>query len=238
MRFACVVSALSLLPASTAFAPAPSSSTRTQTSLNLNFSFQDIFKDRAEELFEKSIASMTDRFTKLDISNQCKQVESPTYEQSVANEDAIKYAPFKFLPTQEQTGVEEHITRIAASLSDQLYAAPAGKIKDISLSTKDHEVDVVVKDIKSTFQPTNPPFAAVVCGDTMIIGWRGSKTPTDWLNDFSWSPCRSLVLGKHSKNIKLQGGMTSLANNDIVRWQDEIISECKKRGIKEIVTTG
>jgi len=72
----------------------------------------------------------------------------------------------------------------------------------------------------------------------MIIGWRGSVTKTDFLNDFAASPCFNIVLGEHAKNIKLQGSVTSLCLSDIAMHQDVLIAECVDRGIKEIVTTG
>jgi len=142
------------------------------------------------------------------------------------------------MPTKAQTGVDEHIARCAATLSNQLYDVPKGTLDKFIFSTDEHEVDMIIDDDKDDYQATNPPFAAIVCGDTMIIGWRGSSTKTDWINDFAWSPCSNIALGEHAKNIKLQGGMSSLCLNDIAMHQDVLIAECVDRGIKEIVTTG
>ena len=72
----------------------------------------------------------------------------------------------------------------------------------------------------------------------MILGWRGTQHIADDINDISFSPCGNMAIRKHAKNVKIQGGMASLCSNDIVTHEENLIAECKKRRIKEIVTTG
>lgn len=241
MKLAYVVSALSLLPASAAFVPHASSraSLQTKTSSSLNGFFENLFGDRSgtEEEEAKAIVKSVKKLNLKDLIKAIKATKAWKLEQE---ENKIRWGKptFKHLPTKSQTGVDVDIARYAATLSSQLYDVTDGTLDNFMLSTDEFPVDMVINDLKGVFQSTNPPFAAIVCRDTMIIGWRGSSTPTDYMNDFAWSPCSNLALGKHAKNIKLQGGMTSLCLNDIVTHQDVLIAECKKRGIKEIVTTG
>jgi hypothetical protein len=142
------------------------------------------------------------------------------------------------MPTKDQTGVEEHITRFAATLSQQTYDLYDGIRDKIAMSTDEHKVETIVEDGQGVYKPSNPTFGAVVCGDTMLLGWRGTRNLNDGLSDIAFSPTGNLSMRKHSKNIKLQGGMASLCINDLVTHEETIIAECKKRGIKEIVTTG
>jgi len=70
------------------------------------------------------------------------------------------------------------------------------------------------------------------------LGWRGTISLADKLNDVAASPLSSLAWRKHAKTIKAQGSMTSIAHNDIVIHQQAIIAKAKEVGITEIVTTG
>jgi hypothetical protein len=72
----------------------------------------------------------------------------------------------------------------------------------------------------------------------MLLSWRSSTTPADWATDLATAPCRNIALGQHAKNINLHAGLSSLVNNDLVLHSEKIIEECKKRGIKRIITTG
>ena len=71
-----------------------------------------------------------------------------------------------------------------------------------------------------------------------IFLYRGTQTPFDAINDFAATPQSSFAWRKHAKTIKAQGAMTSIVINDIVNHEKEIIEECQKRGIKQIITTG
>jgi len=243
MKFASVVVVVALslqLPASsTAFSDPSSSPSSGGWSSSWGW-FDNLFGDRSGTEDEETEAIGESLKQKSGISEQASKVKDPTPEQEAANKKKLQdESPnFTHMPTKAQVGVDDHIARLAATLNEQLYDVSLGVLDGFALSTDDHEAEVVVEDLKGIFEPTNPPFAAVVCGTTMIIGWRGSTTPTDWLNDFAWSPCSNIALGPHAKNVKLQGGMTSLALNDLAVHQDTLIAECKKRGIREIVTTG
>jgi hypothetical protein len=237
MKFFCVISALALLPTSVAFAPENSRATPRTTS-SLNGFFNDLFSDRSDTE-EKEKTGITDRLGKSIKNGIGGAFKSLSPFQERENEmDMLANPNFKHMPTKDQTGVEEHITRFAATLSQQTYDLYTGKIEKIAMSTDEHKVDTIIEEGQGDFKPSNPTFGAVVCGDTMILGWRGTQNLIDGLNDVAFSPTGNLAMRKHSKNIKLQGGMASLCLNDLVTHEETIIAECKKRGIKEIVTTG
>jgi len=237
MKFAFIASTLALLPASAAFAAPANSRAALRTASSLHGWFSDLFDDRIDTVEEEIIAT-AERFQNT-ITNDIKGTfKAPTPAQERENEmNMLTESNFKHMPTKAQTGVEEHITRFAATLSQQTYDLYNGVIPKIAMSTDQHEVEVIVEG-QSLFKPTNPTFAAVVCGDTMILGWRGTQNIADGINDFAFSPCGNMAIRKHAKNVKMHGGMASLCSNDIVTHEETLIAECKKRGIKEIVTTG
>jgi len=201
----------------------------------------NLFCDRSETKKEETTAIAENLSKQSDLSSKLSQIEGPTPEEEAANKKKLKSkGNFEHMPTPDQVGCNDHIARLAATLTSQMYdlydSPPI--IDKYELSTEDHEATVIIQDSKGILRPTNPPFAAALSGDTMLLCWRGSHTPTDFINDVASSPCTNLALGPYGKSIKLQGGMSSLAQNDIATYQDEIIDECKKRGIKNIVCTG
>ena len=239
MKLSCaVVSALAVIPTSLAFAPTTSRTTlRTETSLD--GWFQDLFSGRSEDEEAEKIA-IAEQFVKNPILGDLKQLKDPTPEEEEAFEKVTLKGDgdFKHMPTKEQTGVDVHITRLAATLSQQLYDVKNQKKSEFMLNTDKHKTEVIHLETQSVFTETSPTFGAIVSGDTMILGWRGTNTLTDAINDLAWSPCSNVAWRKHKNNLKVQGAMTSLCLNDIANHEDMIIEECKKHGIKEIVTTG
>jgi len=240
MKLACViVSVLSLFPSSIAFAPASlrtHPSQRTDTSLN---SFlKNIFRDRSADR-EDQKKRIVDGF-ETDIKEGLSNIDivAPTDEEDDnASQNGVT-GTFRHMPTKEMTGVETHICRLCATMSQQCYELHDDAIDVFKLSTKEHETEAFITDKHDIFQTTNPVFGAAVCGETMILAWRGSNTVNDFINDAAFSPCASVAWKDHAKSLKIQAAMTSLAMNDIAMYEDTIIAECKKRGIKEIVTTG
>ncbi len=141
-----------------------------------------------------------------------------------------------FVPTKEMTGVDPHVTRLCATISGQLYDRKS--TEEFQLSTSDHKTEILHYEDQGSFKGTNTPCLIAVSGDKLFMGWRGTQTFTDGLNDIATSPSSSIALRKHAKTIKTQGAFTSLAHNDIFNHEAMIIEEVKKRGIKEIVLTG
>jgi hypothetical protein len=198
----------------------------------------DLFSDRSDEEEEKK--SLCDRLTKKNVGDVVikEQTGEEEKKKDYANKSEFN---FDYLPTKEMTGVETHITRLCATMSQQVYDIKDGKNRTaFLLNTDDHDTEVLILDQQVGFESTNPTFGVVVSGDTMILVWRGTDPATviDILNDGACSPTSSLLWRKHKQTVKVQGAMASLINNDLAKHEDMIIAECKKRGIKEIVTTG
>lgn len=257
MKLALAASALSVFPSAFGFAPSTSKmppslsdvAGRTlldqaqqqqhpHSSSSLQMSFlSDLFSDRSDEEEEKR--SLWDRLTNKKVSDVVIEEETSAEEKKKEYADKSEFN-FDYLPTKEMTGVETHITRLCATLSKQVYEINDGKKDAFLLNTDDHETEVLLLDKQVGFESTNPTFGVVVSGDTMILVWRGTDPTTiiDLLNDGACSPTSSLLWRKHKQTVKVQGAMASLVNNDLAKHEDMIIAECKKRGIKEIVTTG
>jgi len=128
-----------------------------------------------------------------------------------------------------------------ASLLDSLQSAlQREKCKEeFQLSTKDNEAEVLIYDNHGTFKKATVPFAAVISGDTMILGWRGTISIADRINDAAASPQSSFAWRKHAKTIKAHGAFTSIVHNALVTHEAELINFIKANPrIKEIVTTG
>jgi len=138
-------------------------------------------------------------------------------------------------PSKEMTDLEPDMARLCATLSHQLYSAK--EKDDLKLSTKEMNVEPILFDDHGDLKEGTPPFGVLVSGTTMVIGWRGSSSATDFLNDAALSPQSSLATRKY-KGIKLQGAFSSIVQNDFVLHEETIINEIQKRGITEIITTG
>jgi hypothetical protein len=143
---------------------------------------------------------------------------------------------FGFEPTKEMTGVEPEMSRLCATISSQLYKKTSED--EFILSTKDKKTEPFIYDDHGAFLDATPPFLAAITGDTMILGWRGTGSLADGLNDAACSPQSSLAWRKHAKTIKVQGAFTSIVHNDIASHEEAIIKKIKESGIKEIITTG
>jgi len=128
---------------------------------------------------------------------------------------------FDSVPTKEMTGVEPHMTRLCSTLSQQLYTK--NSTEQFQLSTKDNKAEVLIYDNHGELKEATVPFAAVISGDTMILGWRGTSGLADMLNDAAASPQSSFAWRKHAKTIKAHGGFTSIVHNDLVTHEAELI---------------
>jgi len=111
-------------------------------------------------------------------------------------------------------------------------------IDDFKLSTKDHKAKMIIYDNHGIFSEATSPFGVAIAGDTMILGWRGTQSLSDLLNDGACAPQSSFTWRKHASTIKVQGAMTSIVTNDLVQHEDAIIKAVEQYNIKEIVTTG
>lgn len=239
MKLSYVISAITLLPASIAFAPG-SSKTPLRTKSSLNSFVKDLFTDRVESAVEER-KRMVERFGVSIKKGVNEELLLPTKEEEATNYKHKAPGNFEYMPTEEMTGVSTHIARLCATMAAQCYELQDNNRESFLLSTKDNEANAFILDMQGTFRATSPTFGACITGETMILAWRGtdfSGAPTDLINDAAFSPCSNVVWRKHAKTLKLFGAMASLCSNDIAMHEEQIIAECKKHGIKEIVTTG
>lgn len=143
---------------------------------------------------------------------------------------------FGCLPTKEMTGVEPEMTQLCATVSTQMYNCKS--FEEFKLSTKDVKTDLFLYDNHGDLNDGTSPFGVAIVGKTMILGWRGTSTLADGLNDAAASPQSSLAWRKYAKTIKAQGAVTSIVHNDLANHEKAIIRRAKKLCITEIITTG
>jgi hypothetical protein len=243
MKFASVLSVVSLLPTTLAFAPASfRSHVESPSSLKMSF-IRDRFADRTgAEAEERSLLSKAfDEALTKGVEEGLEVLDGVSREEELKHYDDKVDGNFKYLPSKDMTGVDTHITRLCATMAAQSYKLHDGRLENYKLNTDDDKAEVILQEKQGDFQPTSPTFGACVSGDTLILCWRGTaagESPTDLINDIAFSPTSSIVWRKHAKTMKIQGAMASLCSNDIVNHEEFLIEACKKHGIKEIVTTG
>ena len=190
--------------------------------------------DQADaETVEKEAKGLLARFKKGRIP---KNVVEQTAEQEKLGWEVKKDGIFGFIPTKEMTGVEPEMTQLCSTISTQLYDCES--FEEFKLSTKDIKTDLFLYDNHDDLNDATPPFCVAITGKTMILGWRGTNTLADTLNDAAASPQSSFAWRKHSNTIKAQGAMTSIVHNDLVKHEKAIIRRVKELGITEIITTG
>ena len=104
-------------------------------------------------------------------NNEIEDTEPATPEEEEAWWEVKEDGIFGFVPTKEMTGVEPHMTQLCSTFSSQLYNKLS--FDEFKLSTKDHKTELLIFDDHGDFKVATPPFGVAVCGETMIIGWRG-----------------------------------------------------------------
>jgi hypothetical protein len=214
--------------------------TETETKTKKGGFFSRLFKDKKDEAdIDTEKKDLHSLIEKKPVEKAKKKgailLEKTEHEAKVdweVKEDGI----FDFPPTKEMTGVEPEMSRLCATVSSQLYSKASKD--EFTLSTKDMKTELFIYDDHGKFFHTSPPFLAAITGDTMILGWRGTGSLSDGLNDAACSPQSSLAWRKHAKTIKVQGAFTSVVHNDIANHEEAIIKKIKESGIKEIITTG
>jgi hypothetical protein len=234
---------LLILPsASLAFTSGPAFTTaQTRThALEMGWFTDAFFKDAEDDADIKTERKrLLSRIGRLPVSEAKKagaNLVEMTEAEAKLDWEVKKDGIFGFQPTKEMTGIETGMSRLCATISSQLYDKTSED--EFILSTKDQKTELFIYDDHGAFLDATPPFLAATTGDTMILGWRGTGSLADGLNDVACSPQSSLAWRKHADTIKVQGAFTSIVHNDIVNHEEAIIKKIKESGIKEIITTG
>jgi len=151
------------------------------------------------------------------------------------------------LPSKYKTGISPEMTRVCATISGKIYKAEKksdlnisdGKIKDLKVVLLDRNICVDGKDkVKANLDASTPTFAIVVTGKTMILGWRGSKNPMDYIVDAAFVPLASRSWIKKAPCVRAQGAMLAIVENHMCIHEDFILGEIQRNRIDEIVLTG
>jgi len=151
------------------------------------------------------------------------------------------------LPTSDQTnGIEPFYVRMCATISGDEYSHKSKKSEFVNLSTGYNLSDVGLKeppkvvlyDNNGPFEPTNPPFVAVVVGTKLVLAWRGSVTLVDWIRDFGFFVSSSFRWKNVAKVVKVHGGFLAMVDNTMAMHEDRLLEIVKEYGIKQILLTG
>lgn len=191
---------------------------------------------KSKEEIEEENKSLIGRVGKMGVNAIMESAVQVSEEEEQAEFEMRAEGVFRYMPPKDMTGVDPRMSRLCSTISEQLYSKTS--FDQFKLSTSDMKTDLFIYDDHGDFLDATPPFLTAITGKTMILGWRGTGTLMDAVNDAAASPQSSLAWRKHAKTIKAQGAMTSICHNDIVVHQKAIIAKAKREGITEIITTG
>jgi hypothetical protein len=139
-------------------------------------------------------------------------------------------------PSKDLTGVDPALTDVCATISKQIYDATS---KDsFNLSDVHHQAEVLYFHDHGLVKETVPPLVIAVSGDTLILGWRGSKTVMDWASDVAYAPVASSRWSPITPNVRAHSAYSALVESDLALHEKTIIEEITKRGISQIILTG
>lgn len=166
---------------------------------------------------------------------------------------SMKVAPAYIVtpPPPSMTGVSIFLTRLCATISADCYNPnnsvmdftnnlSTGYVGDLGLpeGAVPPPVEVVRYANNGIFANTNPPFAIVVTGHTLIIGIRGTYSLMDVDRDAAFFLGTSFRWNRCAKVVKVQGGYMALVENLMTDNEDLILQTVHDRNIKEIIWTG
>lgn len=165
--------------------------------------------------------------------------------------DEEPQAPTEFvtqLPTAEQTnGIDPFFVRLCAQVAGDTYYKEPRVISQFETLSQNIEMEgtglkehpkAVIYDSNAPFTETNPPFVAVVAGDKLVLGWRGSSSKMDYIRDGSFYLGSSSCWKSVAKVVKVHAGCLSCVENSIVTHEPELLKIIDEYKIKEILLTG
>jgi len=164
-------------------------------------------------------------------------------------------------PAKEITGLDESITQMCATMASAIYEANLGEEADnapktptapyvqnsgkvlfestIAKQAGDDGAELVLFDDHDGLKRALPPMATVIYGDTMIIAWRGSVTPLDWVNDFNVTPILSRAWKGVAPGIRVHSGVAGLMESEMALHEEHFVEAIKKNPrVKRVVFTG
>jgi len=143
------------------------------------------------------------------------------------------------IPGIAQTGVQPHITKMCASLSNQIYKAR------LETHFRIDNGGVVLFDSHGGSNDAIPAFAIAVSLKTMIMVWRGTNRKGSMVNcvldvvsDLAIGPVVCSELGAARRGIRVHNAWSSFAASDLDTHKDFILQEIKDKEIDQVVFTG
>jgi len=73
---------------------------------------------------------------------------------------------------------------------------------------------------------------------TMIIGWRGSTTAVDWLQDAGAAPIISKTWDEYAPGLRVHAGFSALIENEMTTNGEGIKKQIKANSVTQVVFTG
>ena len=153
----------------------------------------------------------------------------------------------KIEPTANQTnGIEPFYVRLCATISAFIYndKNSISEFQDLDKGYGLGAVNlkeppkVLLYDDNQVFESTNPPFVVVLAGKKMILAWRGSSTPMDWIRDFGFFIASSFRWQKVAKVVNVQGAYLALVESNLSKHGDKILEYIREHGVTELLLTG
>lgn len=128
-------------------------------------------------------------------------------------------------------------TRLCAVVSSALSTCQSAEALGTMLL--EHCPDQTFDDIRLELRGRlHPPVATVIAGDVMIICWRGSKSPMDFLMDVAAAPVASPYWEEMAPEIAVHGGMLGLVTNDLVQHRGAWLQKIRDHAVRRLVFTG
>jgi hypothetical protein len=146
----------------------------------------------------------------------------------------------KTAPGIEMTGVEPELTRLCAAVSGQIYKVKTMTEFELNADGLTPEPKVILLDTDCNV--TIAPMAAVVVGNKLVIGFRGSSTLMDWILDFAFAPVANRTLMDKAPKVRTPAGFSALVENYLAKHEKTILDQLKtiisKDGEAELIFTG
>jgi len=212
----------------------------------------DIYDDEAKESFNQKLnkffANNRDQITRINQGSDPSAVDTgETGEGRASPRASSPYVPLSIthIPLEETTGVSVSMFQLAATVSQAAYDFSGMEefVSDAFNFEEGYPADlpqpeVIFSTDNGMLKDTQCPFVMVVVGQTLILGWRGSYTPVDFMRDASFYLSSSSRWSELSKVVKVHGGFLSQVEDHLVEYEKYILQVIEGQNINRILTTG
>jgi len=135
---------------------------------------------------------------------------------------------------QRQEAKEYNETAFYNTIQTQVEKSGSG----LQLLKDDHIFDDH-GELKFALAPMATAIVQTNSGEvTMIVGWRGTCTAVDWLQDIAVAPIISKTLNEYAPGLRVHAGMAALVENDMTTNGKTILKHIKDNNVTQVVFTG